>query len=166
MLGGNWPCHGDRCRPCLAYLTGAAMIEGGIRVNSWRRGSSADFLASRTVAWDSSLSANASKVLSTRALLPIAPRRDSAASDSQQFWRAHFIHLAIATPRLEADAYAGGFVCNGICSLAKFAVGHLIFWKAENCRRQSRVLLSRLCLAKYTAAAFAANSCVAGADEG
>jgi hypothetical protein len=53
---------------------------GRIRIISWRRGSSADFLASRTVAWDSSLSANASKVLSTRALLPIAPRRHSAAS--------------------------------------------------------------------------------------
>ena len=25
---GNWPCRGDRCRPCLAYLTGAAMSEG------------------------------------------------------------------------------------------------------------------------------------------
>ena len=43
-------------------------------------GRSADSRASRAVAWDSSLSANASKVLSTRALLPIAPRRHSAAS--------------------------------------------------------------------------------------
>ena len=25
---GNWPCRDDRCRPCVAYLTGAAMIEG------------------------------------------------------------------------------------------------------------------------------------------
>jgi hypothetical protein len=40
----------------------------------------ADSLASRTVAWDSSLFANASKVLSTRVLLPIAPQRHSAAS--------------------------------------------------------------------------------------
>jgi hypothetical protein len=75
-------------------------------------GRSADSRASRAVAWDSSLSANASKVLSTRALLPIAPRRHSAAStlrnsgefDSQKFWRVHSIHRAIATPRLEADA--------------------------------------------------------------
>jgi hypothetical protein len=43
-------------------------------------GRSADSRASRAVAWDSSLSANASKVLSTRALLPIAPRRHSDAS--------------------------------------------------------------------------------------
>jgi hypothetical protein len=41
---------------------------------------SADSRASRAVAWDSSLSANARKVLSTRALLPIAPRRHSDAS--------------------------------------------------------------------------------------
>ena len=40
------------------------------------------------------------------------------------------------------------------------------FLESRTCRPQSRVLLSRLCLAKYTAAAFAANSCVAGADEG
>ena len=40
------------------------------------------------------------------------------------------------------------------------------FLESRACRPQSRVLLSRLCLAKYTAAAFAANSCVAGADDG
>src|SRR6266550_5522248 len=40
----------------------------------------ADSRASRIVAWDSSLSANASKILSTRGLLPIAARRHSAAS--------------------------------------------------------------------------------------
>ena len=51
-----------------------------LRIISWCRGRSADSRASRTVAWDSSLCANASKVLSTRALLPIAPRRHSAAS--------------------------------------------------------------------------------------
>src|SRR5437588_5166850 len=25
---GNWPCPGDRCPPCLAYVTGAARTEG------------------------------------------------------------------------------------------------------------------------------------------
>jgi hypothetical protein len=25
---GNWLCRGDRCRLCLAYVTGAAKIEG------------------------------------------------------------------------------------------------------------------------------------------
>src|SRR5580692_7080796 len=80
---------------------------GRIRIISWRRGSSAGFLASRTVAWDSSLSANASKVLSTRAALADRPAATLSCFDSQQFWRAHFIHLAIATPtRSEADAYA------------------------------------------------------------
>ena|SRR6202011_5697843 len=43
-------------------------------------GRSGDARASRIVASDSSLSANASKVRSTRALLPMAPRRHSAAS--------------------------------------------------------------------------------------
>jgi hypothetical protein len=51
-----------------------------LRILSWRATRSADSLASRTVAWDSSLFANASKVLSTRVLLPIAPQRHSAAS--------------------------------------------------------------------------------------
>ena len=79
---------------------------GRLRIICRRRGRSADLRASRPAAWDSSLSANASKVLSTRVLLPIAPRRHSAASNSQQFWRVHSIHLAIATPRLETEASA------------------------------------------------------------
>src|SRR5438876_8763113 len=74
-------------RPVVAIADGSALVcyrsgqdSGSLRIVSWRRGRSADLRASRTAAWDSSLSANASKVLSTRVLLPIAPRRHSAAS--------------------------------------------------------------------------------------
>ena len=93
---GIYLCRGSCCikefvgraiGPVVASLPAVSRLSywccydrGRIRIISWRRGSSAGFLASRTVAWDSSLSANASKVLSTRALLPIAPRRHSAAS--------------------------------------------------------------------------------------
>jgi len=90
---GNWPCPSDRCPPCLAYVTGAARTEGAhaLFLAPWQL---TDFRVSRDFAWDSSLSANASKVLSTRALLPIAPRRHSAASTLSNSG-GYIPHLAI-----------------------------------------------------------------------
>jgi hypothetical protein len=67
----------------VAIAVGSALVcyrSGRLRIISWRRGRSADSPPSRIEARDSSPSANASKVLSARALLPIAPRRHSAAS--------------------------------------------------------------------------------------
>jgi hypothetical protein len=76
-IGLSW-----RSLPVVSSLYyGSDQDLGRLRIICRRRGRSlADLRASRTAAWDSSLSANASKVLSRRVLLPIAPRRHSAAS--------------------------------------------------------------------------------------
>jgi hypothetical protein len=131
-LEGQLALSWRRCRPCLAYLTGAAVIEGEYALFPGAVAAQpASSLREPSPGIRASLLTQAKFFRHARSCR--SPRGDTQLLRlSQQFWRAYFIYLAVATPRLEADAYAGGLNCNGICSLAKFAVGApLIFWKAE-----------------------------------
>jgi hypothetical protein len=94
-----------RCRPCLAHFTGAAMIEGEYTLFPGAAAAPpASSLREPPPEIRASLLTQA-KFFSTRALLPIAPPTLSCSTLSN-FGEVHFIRLAIATPRLEADAYA------------------------------------------------------------
>src|SRR5208282_903651 len=90
--------------------------------------------ASRLVASDSSLSANASKVLSTRTLLPTAPRRHSAASilsNSGECILSTWPLLRRGQKLMHATIYRCRFDGDGICSLEEFAVDALAIFLAS-----------------------------------
>lgn len=105
---GNWPCRGDRCGPCLAYLTGAAMIEGRIRINSWRRGSSADFLVREpSPGIRASLLMQAKFFRHERSCR--SPRCDTQLPQLAAILVSTFIQPGLCYVRLGADAY-GEFI--------------------------------------------------------
>jgi hypothetical protein len=116
---GNWRCRGDR-RPCLAYLTGAAMIEGEYALIP---GSVAaqpiSSLRERSLGIRASLLTQAKFFRYERSCR--SPRGGTQLLRLSAIVVSTFIHLAIATPRLKADAYPEfcGSNCNGICALQR-----------------------------------------------
>lgn len=119
---GNWPCRGDHCRPCLAYPTGAAMIEGAYAL----------FPGAVAAQPTSSLrepSPGIRASLLTQAKFFRHERSCRSPRGDTQLLRLSAIlvstfnppgHCSIATPRLEADAYAGFIDAASIAMVSAF----------------------------------------------
>jgi hypothetical protein len=101
---GNGPCRDDRCRPCLAYLTGAAMIEGEYALFPGAVAAQpTSSLREPSPGIRASLLMQAKFFRRERSCR--SPRGDTQPLRLSAILVSTFYPPGIATPRLEGDAY-------------------------------------------------------------